>query len=165
MAIDVALEQEMQYKSLVSHQLSLAYVSLREIGKLCDECAARNIQSALIRDAIVLYASAFMESRLGNGQVRRLQKRYVPRKFKKLHDRLMDYRSKSFAHFDLEFKKPRQITNQDELTYFSHAKGASDFTEDVPNMIALIGTVIATLSHEVMRDYQTLSQQHSQSAE
>lgn len=167
MAKKTTLEQELHHKAFASHQLSLAWVSLRASEKLCHRCAATgNVQSALIRDAIVLYGSAFTESRLGNGQSCRLpEERYVPEQFRKLHDRLMTYRHRSFAHCDVEFRKPRRSFEYGYLSWCSDAKGPSDFAGDIPSIITLIGQVTTTLGNELVKGHQKLSGQYGESGE
>ena len=159
MAECITPEQEVQYKSLASGQLTQALLSLWATERLCDKCAAnKDALSALIRDAIVLYGAAFKYSNVGHRHSLKLsQKSYVPEHFKELHRDLIAYRDKLFAHVGSESGNPKRAIDEKNPSWHRDAKGSLDFEDEIPNIKALILEIVCQkLWPEILDEHQEL---------
>ena len=153
---DIIREQQLQQKSLAASQLTQALLSLWAAEKLCDTCAAnKDTLSALIRDALVLYGSAFKYSDAAN---RNSPKRsYVPKRFEALHYELIAYRDSFFAHFGSKSPCGVSASDGDSMSWHGDAKGPLDFECEIPQMKALILEIVShRLWPELLDEHQEL---------
>jgi len=154
---DLTQAQQVQYKSLAAGQLTQALLSLWATEKLCHRCAGnQDAVSALVRDALTLYGSAFKYTDLANGNLP--GESHVPTRFEALHRDLIAYRDSFFAHFDTDFTPDTTVTEENTLSWHGDAKGPSDFEEEIPQIKAL---VLETLSEKL---WPELLDEHEQLA-
>ena len=154
----VTREQQMRYKSMAASQLTQALLSLWAAEKLCPGCAANNdALSALIRDALVLYGSAWRYSDVAHGGSS--EESCVPQHAAALHRDLIAYRDNFFAHFDPAFIPPSTAVGQDELSWHGDARGPRDFEEEIPHIKALILAIVSEkLWPELLGEHEALAQ-------
>jgi hypothetical protein len=99
--------QEDEHTVYATMRLAEAHFTLKAIGRLCKKCATdKTVGRALLNSAIILYGSVFKGSDIGGGKKHKIVESIVPKKHKELHKRLIEYRDKFVAHFDLTYKKP-----------------------------------------------------------
>jgi len=154
---DLTQAQQVQYKSLAAGQLTQALLSLWATEKLCQMCAGnKDALSALVRDALTLYGSAFKYTDRANGDLPK--ESYVPTRFAALHRDLIAYRDRFFAHFDADFTPATTVMAENKLSWHGDAKGPSDFEEEIAQIKALI---LETLSDKLWPD---LLDEHEQLA-
>ena len=149
MTRETAPEQDVRHKSHASGQLTQALLSLWAAERLCEKCAAnKDGLSALIRDAIVLYGSAFKGRTVADGVARTLsQEAYIPKHFEGLHRDLIAYGDGLFAHFDTETGPSCHRV----------AKGPLDFQDEIPTIKALILEIVSDkLWPEILDEHQDL---------
>lgn len=138
---DTTRELQIRYKSLAAGQLTQALLSLWAAEKLCHVCAAnKDAQSALIRDALVLYGSAFRYCDLANRDS--LARSHVPKRFEALHHNLIAYRDNFFAHFDSAFPWGISVADRDSLSWHGDTKGPLDLEHEIPQIKALILEIV-----------------------
>ena len=159
MVEDTTREQQVRYKSLAASQLTQALLSLWAAEKLCHTCAANNdALFALIRDALVLYGSAFKYSDVANRDSS--EGSYVPKHFEVLHRDLIAYRDNFFAHFGSEFAPRTTAADGDSLSWHGDAKGPLDFEDEVPRIKALILEIVCQkLWPEVLGEHEASVQE------
>jgi hypothetical protein len=138
----ITVEQQMLYKSMAASQLTQALLSLWATEKLCARCgASSDTLSALIRDALVLYGSAWRYSDVANGGAPEVST--VPQQFEALHRDLIAYRDRFFAHFDSTFGSHATAADRDGLSWHGDAKGPFDFEDEIPQIKALILEILS----------------------
>jgi hypothetical protein len=164
MADHTTPEQDIQYKSLASGQLTQALLSLWAAERLCDNCAAnQDALSALIRDAIVLYGGAFNCSDVSDRHsVKLSQESYIPEHFEALHDDLLAHREALVAGVGFESGNPRRGAETTTGSGQRPAKDTLDFEEEIPNIKALIlGIICQKLWPEILDEHQELLEKPS----
>jgi len=154
---DSTQEQQVQYKSLAAGQLTQALLSLWATEKLCQTCAGnQDARSALVRDALTLYGSAFKYTDLANGDLP--GESYVPTRCEALHRDLIAYRDSFFAHFDSDFTPDSTVAQENKLSWHGDARGPSDFEEEIPQIKALIlETLAEKLWPELLDEHEQLA--------
>jgi hypothetical protein len=137
-------EQDVQYKSLASGQLTQALLSLWAVERLCEKCAANtDARSGLLRDAIVLYSGAFKGNRFGGTHsVALSHASYIPKQFEQLHNDLIAYSDNLFAHVGSEFRSPRQVMDENRPLWQRNARGSADLEAEIPHIKALILEIV-----------------------
>jgi hypothetical protein len=143
MADEMSLEQQVREKSIAGGLLTQALLSLWGAERLCATCAANeDAVSGLIRDAVVLYGSAF-EAGEGEGERRLSAACYVPISCTRLHRDLMAYRSRLFAYFVPGWGDPGRAAAEAGQSWQKEAKGALGFVEAIPGIKALILEIVS----------------------
>ena len=153
-------EQEVQHKSLASGQLTQALLSLWATEKLCEACAAnRDVMSALIRDAIVLYSGAFKDRGVGDGPALRLSPAsYVPKQYQQLHDDLIAYSDRLFGRVGSEFRDLRGVADEKNPSRQGDARGSLDFLDELSRIKALILEIVCEkMWPEILNEHQELT--------
>lgn len=157
---DTTQEQQMRYKSLAASQLTQALLSLWATEKLCHMCAGnKDAVSALIRDALTLYGSAFKYGEFSNGGLS--EESHVPKRFGAVHRDLIAYRDSFFAHFDSDLIPDTTAAQENKLSWHGDAKGPSDFEDEIPRIKALILEILSEkLWPELLNEHEELAEEY-----
>lgn len=145
----VTPSQEAEHTAYAMMQLMQVLSTFSAMERLCEKCAAdKNIEEALLRDAIVLYGSVFRGSNVGGDKKHKIEgKCCVPTEYEELHNRLMTYRDKLVAHFDFDFRRPTRGKATDGTDYYKLAKSpVPDMKDEIPQIKQLVGRVLGVLA-------------------
>jgi len=103
--------------------------------------------------ALVQYAAPYTKSITSTGQKLKLNQKYIPNKFKSLHDEIMKERDKLHAHMDLSIFEPRGLSAE-KINGFIYTSYASnyilrfDLLSKLSEIIELVDGTLENLSNE-----------------
>ncbi|MDH4203250.1 MAG: hypothetical protein OEV87_10195 [Phycisphaerae bacterium] len=120
--------------------------------KAIDENTEKKITNALIQCTILSYCRPFKECR-GVYRKYRLSKKFIPNNLKQIHQEMIHYRDKVFAHTDVELRNPKLIRweGKSGYVYPMQFKGLSPaiFEKNIPNIISSIESVQSAIAREI----------------
>jgi len=65
--------------------------------------------TTMVKNAIIAYSRPFMECKGINNKIHRLKIKVVPKDYRTLHKKVLQYRNRIIAHTDLVFRNPKLV--------------------------------------------------------
>jgi hypothetical protein len=66
-------------------------------------------RTTMVKNAIIAYSRPFMECKGTNNKIHRLKIKVVPKEYRTLHKKVLQYRNRIIAHTDLVFRNPKLV--------------------------------------------------------
>ena len=102
--------------------------------------------TTMVKNAIIAYSRPFMECKGINNKIHRLKIKVVPKDYRTLHKKVLQYRNRIIAHTDLVFRNPKLVK------YGMMIKREGDYLSLVGEMQVLIREVRSAV-HNMIIEY------------
>lgn len=120
--------------------------ALYVLGYASNEDLPKVIRYALLRDAVVSYSKPFVQFR----SLPSLKKKgFVPKEYKQIHEKLLEFRNKVICHTDESFRSPKFMKYGTDFFMSFRSSNNEYLIENLNLIISLLKCVEKNLNDEI----------------